>query len=316
MNRLGLAITLALVGVVGASTAAAQSLEDEQGAMDGEGASGTGDPSGGSDIDAEQAAMAQEQEAPARLGDEQAEIADEEQREVFRDTTDPRELEDTDYFFLGAFSRAIIVPSFMQQLFVDGGIDGFNPAVGLTFNWRRNNFNVIANVWWNNAQGDGFFRASGDPRTSTEHVQVNLGVIFVNAEFLWAFPVTDWFAFEVGFDLGVGFIYGELVRHEAYETPGVGDWRRCNGPGDPATGGYCEPAVPSGQPCYAASGGHYNCVEPNWFTEGGDTPFIFPWVSFPHLALRFKPIHQLQIRVDGGWGIYNFFFGGSVSYGF
>ena len=41
-----------------------------------------------------------------------------------------------------------------------------------------------------------------------------------------------------------------------------------------------------------------------------------PWVTLPHLAVRFKPIHQLQIRIDGGYGLYNFFFGGSVAYGF
>ncbi|MCB9597172.1 MAG: hypothetical protein H6719_30895 [Sandaracinaceae bacterium] len=287
-------------------------------------ASDTGDPSGEDATDtseedelaAEQAEMAADDEAPERLGDEQAEIADEETREEYRDSTDPIELEDTDYFFLGAFGRAVIIPGFIQGLFVDGGIDGFNPGVGLTFNWRRNNFNVIANVWWNNAQADGYFRAAGDPRTDTEFIDVNLGVVFVNAEFLWSFPVVDWFAVELGFDLGVGFIYGELVRTEAYEsTPGSGNFQACSGPGD-GTPGYCEPAVPTSQPCYDSNGGHYNCAEPNWFTPGGDTPFLFPWVGLPHIAVRFKPVHQFQIRIDGGYGLYNFFFGGSASYGF
>lgn len=331
MKRLGFALALALAGASFGGTATAQSLEDEQAAMGDEGdAAGAGNapadegtdaPAEGATaeeggIEAEQAAMAAEEE-PERLGDEQAEIADEEVREEYRDSTDPRELENTDYFFLGAFGRAVIIPGFIQSLFVDGGIDGFNPGTGLTFNWRRNNFNIVANVWWNNAQGDGFFRASGDPRTDTEFIDVDLGVIFINAEFLWSFPVVDWFAVELGFDLGFGFIYGTLVRTEAYETTtGAGDWRRCTGPGDPATGGYCEAAVPTSENCYDANGGHYNCSEPNWFTEGGDTPFIFPWVGLPHIALRFKPVHQFQIRVDGGYGLYSFFFGGSLSYGF
>jgi len=254
-------------------------------------------------------------ETPARLGDEQAEMADEEEREVFRDSTDPFEEEDTDYFFLGALGRAVIIPGFIQEPFVDGGIDGFNPGAGLTFNWRRNNFNVIANVWWNNAQGDGYFRAQGDPRTDTEYITVDLGVVFINAEFLWSFPITDWFAFEVGFDLGIGFIYGNLVRNEAYESSvGADDWQPCDGANDPASPSYCETAAPD--PCYNTDGGHYNCTEPNWFTDGGDTPFVFPWVGLPHVALRFKPIHQFQIRVDVGYGLYNFYFGGSLSYGF
>jgi len=32
--------------------------------------------------------------------------------------------------------------------------------------------------------------------------------------------------------------------------------------------------------------------------------------------VRIKPIKQIQIRLDGGYGLYSFFFGGSLSYGF
>ena len=281
------------------------------------------EPAPGS-LEAEQAALSGDSDSGGasttetrRLDDEQAEIADEEVHETFDDGTNPLELEDTDYFFLGAFGRGVVIPGFIQTLFVEGGIDGFNPGVGLTFNWRRNNFNVIADVWWNNANAGGFFRANGDPVTDTERIDVNLQVIFINAQFLWSFPVVDWFAIELGFDIGVGIIYGDLVRSEAYaDTPADaadGNFRTCTGPGD-GTGGYCEPAAPD--PCYNSSGGHYNCREPNWATEGGDTPIVFPWVTLPHVALRFKPIRQIQIRVDGGYGLYNFFFGGSVSYGF
>lgn len=258
-------------------------------------------------------------ESPGLIGDEQAELEEEAAPEPTRSGTDPFEEVDQDYFFLGAFYRQVIIPGFIQELFVNGGIDGFNPGVGLQFLWRKNNFNVSANVWWNNAQGEGFFRASGDPPTDQEFIEANLGVVFVNAEFMWSFPITDWFAIELGFDLGVGFIYGDLVRTEAYETErGSEEFVECSGPGDPnAPGpGYCEPAIPPSQPCYDTNGGHYDCVEPNWFTDGGDVPFVMPWVTLPHIAIRFKPIHQLQIRIDGGYGLYNFFFGGGVSYGF
>lgn len=228
---------------------------------------------------------------------------------------DPAEDENVDYFFLGAFYRHVMIPGFIQQLFVDGGIDADNPGTGLTFNWRKNNFNVIASVWWNQANGSGYFRAVGDPRTDTEHIQAHMGVVFVNAEFLWSFPITDWFAFELGFDLGVGFIYGGVTRTEAYESsPGADDWQPCTGPGQAGTGAYCEPPAP--EPCWDNNGGHYQCTEPNWTTGGGDVPIVIPWVAAPHVALRFKPIRQLQIRVDGGYGLYNFFVGASASYGF
>lgn len=236
-------------------------------------------------------------------------------------SSDPFEEENVDYFFLGAFYRHVIIPGFVQQLFVDGGIDGSNPGVGITFNYRKNQFNVNVDLWWNNAEASGYFRGLGDPRKDTEFVQVHMGVIFVTAEFLWSFPITDWFAFELGFDLGFGFVYGGLTRTEAYESSdGAGDWRPCERPGqDP--NGYCERDV-APDPCWANAGGHYRCTEPNWTSRdpaSGDTgqvPVIVPWVSLPHIALRFKPIRQLQIRIDGGYGLYNFFVGGSVAYGF
>lgn len=253
-------------------------------------------------------------EAPPRLGDDQADVEDEAPAETVRESTDPFEEANTDYFFLGGFYRHVIIPGFIQELFVEGGIDGSNPGAGISFNYRRNNFNIVANAWWNNASGQGYFRANGDPRTDTEFIDVQLGVVFFTAEFLWSFPITDWLAFELGFDLGFGFIYGNLTRTEAYESSaGAGDYQPCDGPGG-GTPGYCEPAAPP--PCYANSGGHYDCNEPNWFTDGGDTPFLFPWVSLPHIAVRIKPIKQIQIRLDGGYGLYSFFFGGSLSYGF
>ncbi len=238
----------------------------------------------------------------------------------YRSSTDPGEDENVDYFFLGGFYRHVIIPGFIQQLFVDGGVDGSNPGVGLSFNWRKNNFNIVANVWWNNAEASGYFRAIGDPREDTEHIHIHMGVVFVNAEFLWSFPITDWLAFELGFDLGFGLIYGGLTRTEAYETPGEGNWQTCTGPGQDG-GRYCE-APPAPEPCWANSGGHYQCTEPSWTTsdpasgDSGQTPVILPWVALPHLAVRIKPIRQVQIRIDGGYGLYNFFVGGSVSYGF
>ncbi|MEC7526255.1 MAG: hypothetical protein VYE22_40615 [Myxococcota bacterium] len=260
----------------------------------------------------------EEDEAPPRLGDEQADTEEAAPTEVVRDSTDPFEAADTDYFFIGGFYRHVIIPGFIQELFVEGGIDGSNPGAGLTFNYRRNNFNIVANAWWNNASGQGFFRASGDPPNETEFIDVQLGVVFFTAEFLWSFPITDWLAFELGFDLGFGFIYGDLRRTEAYETTrGSGEYRVCDDVNDPdAPAGYCDgPRLPPST-CFRESGGHYDCNEPNWFTDGGDTPFLFPWVSLPHIAVRIKPIKQIQIRIDGGYGLYSFFFGGSLSYGF
>jgi hypothetical protein len=290
---------LGILVIAASSTAFAQTLEEEQAALE----SGN------------EAAAEPDSTGTDRLDDEQAEVEDQTPREQHRDSTDPFEAQGQDYFFLGAFGRAVFIPGAIQGLFVAGGIDGFNPGTGLTFNWRKDNFNIVANVWWNNAVAEGYFRANGDPRTDMEFIDVDLGVIFINAEFLWSFPLVDWFAIELGFDLGIGFIYGDLVRTEAYESStGADDWRPCNGPNDPNSA-YCE-SPPAPDPCFNNSGAHYNCREGNWTEPGGDTPLVFPWIALPHFAIRFKPLHQLQIRIDVSYNLYAISFGGGVSYGF
>lgn len=258
------------------------------------------------DLEEDQAAATETEEteapsgelgAPSDQGDENAIGAE-------HSFTDPHEVPDHDYFALGVFYREVFIPSFIQQLFVNSTLDAANPGVGLQFNYRRNNLNVIVDAWWNGAMGSGYFRGLGKPAGDEEFVNVNLGLLFVSVELLWAFPITDWFAIDLGFDLGIGAVYGSLTRSEAYDNPAgsASGWQACSGPGQPAGGLYCE------------AGGQYNYAEPNW-TGGGSVPVIFPWVSLPHVALRFNPIRQIQIRVDGGYALYGFFVGGSVAYG-
>lgn len=298
--RLGLVMALALAM---AAPAAAQTLEEEQAELEGE---GDANDDTGADLDDG------EEEGPDLLGDEQAQLQYTTEDEVARSSTDPFEVPDQDYFFLGAFGRWYGIPRFLQNLFIEDGVDANNPGVGLEFTWRKNNFSVGGQVWWALAQGEGFYRASGDPLDEQEFIDIDLGVVFVSATFLWAFPFTDWFALELGFDLGVGFIYGDLVRTEAHGGPG--NWEACNGPGDPDPA-FCEDNV-APDPCWDTEGGHYACNEPNWLTSGGDVPFIFPWIALPHVALRFKPISQVQLRVEGGYNVWGFFAGGSAAYGF
>ncbi|MGF1465063.1 MAG: hypothetical protein ACFCGT_02915 [Sandaracinaceae bacterium] len=263
---------------------------------------------------------AEEEEQSVLLGDEQADLEYTTPEEEVRSSTDPFEAQDESYFFLGAFGRWVGMPRFLQNVFIDGGVDANNPGVGLDFTWRKNQFSVGAQVWWMNGQGTGFYRLTNDPIDETEFIDADLGVIFVNATFLWAFPFTDWFAFELGFDVGLGFVYGDLMRTEAYPTNYPADqtgppYSVCNGPGDPESGQFCEPDV-APTPCHQNLGGHYGpCNEPSWI-NGGDRPLIWPWISLPHLALRFKPVRQLMIRIDGGYAIWGFFAGGSASYGF
>jgi hypothetical protein len=266
---------------------------------------------------------APDRDGPSELDDEQAELEITAEVEAQRSTTDPFEEEDEDYFFLGAFGRVIFVPRFIQNVFIEDGVDATNPAAGLEFTYRRNQFNVIVNAWWANAAAEGFFRANGDPITDQEFVDVQLQAVFVSASLMWGIPLTDWLAFEVGVDIGIGAVFGDMYRTEAY-VGSDGEFAPCAGPGDPGMGnsdtnGGCEegPAsVGPETPCVDGQG-HYGCREPQWTDDpGGDVPIIFPWFALPRLALRIKPIRQLQIRIDGGYNLWGFFVGGSAAFGF
>lgn len=219
------------------------------------------------------------------------------------DENSPAELPNVDYHFLGLFTRGVVVPSWMIGLFADGGFDATNGAFGATYNYRRNDLTIGVNVWWNNAQGNGYFRAQGDPESDQEYVQTNLNALFINAEILWAFPIADWIAFEIGFDIGLGAVWGSITRTEATRPNDDAPWEVC---ADEFAGRYCEGRSASG---------HYGYDEPDWLSGGGK-PVVVPWLALPHLAIRIKPIRQIQIRLDGGFGVYNFFFGASAAYGF
>ena len=228
-----------------------------------------------------------------------------------RESTDPYEDEHTGYWFLGAFYRHIIVPTFMQQLFVEGGATASNPAFGLEATHRKGNFDITMALWWASFAFEAPYRGSGDPDTDMEIVDGNPSVIFASASFMWSTPFNDMFALEYGLDVGLGVVLGHVTRTEAYPTPGAGieGYTRCNGVGNPDPS-YCDgPSVRDGE-----TGGHYGVTARKW-TDGGSVPNIVPWLGIPHIALRFKPVHQFMMRLDVGFGL-GFWFGVAANYGF
>lgn len=248
------------------------------------------------------------------LGDQQAQMETQQGAAATpaRDSTDPYEDPHTGYWFLGAFYRHIIVPTFMQRLFVDGGATASNPAFGLELTHRKGNFDITMSLWWASFSFEAPYKGSGDPQTDFEIVDGNPSVVFASAAFLWSTPFNDMFALEYGLDVGLGVVLGHVTRNEAYPTPGSGidGYTRCRDVGDPDAV-YCDgPRAPRD----GESGGHYNIRARSWI-DGGSVPNVVPWLGIPHIALRFKPIHQLMMRVDAGFGL-GFWFGFAANYGF
>lgn len=250
----------------------------------------------------------------AALSDEQADLEEQHaEEEGGRSSTDPYEDPSEGYYFLGAFYRHVIIPEFMLNLFLDEGSGSDFPGFGIDLTYRKDNFDIVGSLWLARAEGQGPMRANGDPVTDTEWVQTDMWAIFANATFLWSTAFNDVFALEYGLGIGIGIITGDVYRTEAYPDSN-GNFQACGGPGDPDDT-YCGPPPASYEGMQCQSGTeHYGCNEGKW-SEGGDVPNIVPWLAIPHLALRIKPIKQVMIRVEGGFGL-GFFAGFSAAYGF
>ncbi len=207
----------------------------------------------------------------------------------------------------------MFIPEFLLNLFTEVSSGSDFPAFGAEFTYRKDGFSAIADLWLSRPEGTGPFRANGDPIEDTEIVTTDLWTIFVSGTFLWSTSFTDWFALEYGVGVGLGIVIGDVYRTEAYP---VGDsWEPCAGPGNP-DGRFCgSPGTSPGRVQQCQDGlEHYDCYEGQW-SDGGDVPNVVPWLAIPHLAMRFKPIKQVQLRVEGGFGL-GFFMGASAAYGF
>jgi hypothetical protein len=244
-------------------------------------------------------------ENSGRIDDEQALAEDESEVEEQRSAADPFEEEHTPYYFLGVFYRHTWTPRFLISLFTDEQTAADNPSAGLEFTYRKDDFEIITQLWYQAYFVNGPFRGKGDTLQETEFIDSELKAVFIGAAFLWSTMFTDWIGLEYGLDIGIGGVWGDLQRNEARPSDADGSVRgytACSGPGDPANPVYCEP------------GGNYG-IEPSWL-DGGSRPLVYARLA-PHLAIRIKPIHQLVFRIDGGFDLFSgFFLGGSAAFGF
>jgi len=280
-------------------------------------------------------------EGAGLLSDDQAAAEDEGTAVPAQDATDPHEIDSEDYYFLGAFYRHSFIPAFIIDLFTDEATRARNPSFGLEFTLRKAGFDIITSLYYQSFHVNGPFLAHNDPPQQVEFIKSNLFTVMAGVDFLWSTDINDMFSFEYGLGLGIGVVGGSMTRTEAYPGSGagsVGGFTACVGPGQPQPGdsdpgGYCDPTsgathsndytdrngtlhtnVPTNVD--GEHGAHYHTTARRW-TNGGSVPNVYFRLALPHLALRFKPIHQLMMRIDGGFDVFSgFFVGGSMAYGF
>lgn len=297
-----------LIGSVGLSTfslasAHAQDETKEAGAEEGGAEAEAGDDAAGDEAAPEESGdKAADEKGDEAKKDEPMEGSSAEER----GGSSPLEVPGKSYMFLGLRYRGIIVPTFMMNMFGEGGDGVYVHAFGPEFSIRKDNFEYNFSIWYADYGMDPTpWKAKDDPIEAYEIVESKLKVLYLTADFLWSSDLSPQFAINYGMGAGIGFVFGDLFREQATPPPGdpnapPGEWVKCPGPNQAP---YCDD-----------DNEHYDGYsEPSW-ANGGSKPIIFPWLAV-QTGLRFKPHKNFVARLDLGFGTSGFFFGLGADYG-
>jgi hypothetical protein len=212
-------------------------------------------------------------------------------------------------WWVGPYLEGVVVPSFLLKLFLAASPTVFNASYGATITHRnQDGFSWVLGIGYAGYGFDGPFRASGDPELDTEYLNSSLGLLNVRAMLLWSADISSKLSFEYGVGIQLGLVLGEMRRTEAYKTAG-GEYAACTSVGipDPA---YCEPTTNPllATNAYNEEGAHYHVKEER-------VPPVAAALMIPALALRYTPVKNIAVKVEAAFGLLQFSFGISASYG-
>lgn len=247
------------------------------------------------------------------------------------DSSNTEEDKNTKYYFVGLRYRGNLVPQFLENLFVDDGGTIYSNYVGIELDMRSDGHSTMPWIAFANyGFGDTLFLEKGKPDLPQNYSDVKSGLnaIYLGLDELWSTPLDEahhW-DFEYGFGVGIGFVFGTLNNDWVYQDNTNGTlaasngnkYAPCPGPGNTLPTGIM--MQPAGNPCDPAQ--HQNSQdiktgnyqEKNWFS-GGSVPTIFPYIAFPDIGVRWKPVKQFESRLHLGFSLTGFWFGLSGDYG-
>lgn len=236
------------------------------------------------------------------------------------DNTNVEEVPGKTYMFVGARYRGNIVPKFMLNMFVDEGKTIYSNSVGIELDIRKDGFSIVPALQFTEyGTGDILFKQKNTKDIPGNYSLVNssMKAVYAMADLLWSTKMSKNFEFEYGAGFGLGVVFGDLVNNWVYvqdNPPGLlgaengHRYSPCPAVGNPGTG--CNKADHQNSEIDKVGG----YTEPSWF-NGGSKPVVFPWIGFPQLGIRFKPIKELVMRLHTGFSLTGFWFGINAEYG-
>jgi hypothetical protein len=255
-------------------------------------------------------ALAQEEKKPVATTEPPAETWD---------IKDVEELPGKTYFFAGLRYRGNVIPQFMINMFVDEGKTVYTNMMGAEFELRKDGFSMIPALSYHElGTGDILFKEKNTSNIAGNYSVVNssMKLLYAQVDLLWSTKLHKNVEFEYGAGFGLGAVFGDLQNN--WVKRGTGDrslqaetgerFVRCDVVEGPGTG--CNRA--DHQNSDVDKVGSY--TESSW-VNGGSKPNVFPWISFPQIGLRFKPIKNFVGRLGLGFALTGFWFGLSAQYG-
>jgi hypothetical protein len=234
------------------------------------------------------------------------------------DINDVAEKPGKTYLFLGLRYRGNVVPKFLINTFVDEGKTIWSNSIAVQLDIRKDNFSLIPALQYTEyGTGDILFKQKNTNDFVGNYTLVNSGLkaMYLTADLLWSTPINKNFAFEYGAGFGLGFMFGDLVNNWVKEDP--------NGEISSDSGRKftrCQAVGPVGSGCNKVDHQNSDVDKVGNYTEktwagGGSVPNVFPWIAFPQIGARFKPIKNFVGRANLGFSLTGFWFGLSAEYG-
>jgi hypothetical protein len=221
---------------------------------------------------------------------------------------------------IGARLRWVSVPRWMLNLFTKKNVPLSSYATALEFFRRKGEFDFILSVGYQNmSPPDGNWLGRGhDATIDTDYVQFKgLGLVGIDASFVWHSFLTDWFGLHYGAGLGLGIVTGKMLRTSNGITGGsncteanAGNIANCHPINIPCTATGCSDSALA-----ATEGGVDDPTDPHRFRDGNVPPAL-PIVNvILGMDFRLPHVRGWEAKIEGGF--YDaFFLGGGVGYTF
>jgi hypothetical protein len=217
--------------------------------------------------------------------------------------------------WVGARFRGVILPKFVQRLFVDGGRELIGPGFGGFVAIPVGGVEVIPSLSYvDYSLADTPFKGKNAPDTEWEIDSSTLKALLLEVDLAWNIPLDDEKNWNVrlGGGVGLGWAFaGDLFRTQAFpRNLKPGDpytYEKCKGPNDPlGSFRYCNTLDKDAK--------FYNGYkDADWF-HGGLRPTIYPWVVLPEVGISWRFLPHFAAEASFGVTITGFVFGGGVKY--